>query len=163
MIEIKRADSTHVQGIAEVCAQANRATYGEIYAKEYLEEIIAKYYTPERIAEEVGSPTRAWGGYWVAVEKDRVIGAGGGGMIGDAESEIFALYVSPDRRNEGIGSLLIEAITAQQKEFGAAAQWISVQKGNHKGIPFYEARGFELQGEEEEEHGYLSLRYKRVI
>ena len=29
--------------------------------------------------------------------------------------------MSPDRRNEGIEILLIEAITARQKEFGAAA------------------------------------------
>jgi hypothetical protein len=38
MIELKRADSTHVQGIVEVCAQANRASYGEIYAKEPVRE-----------------------------------------------------------------------------------------------------------------------------
>jgi hypothetical protein len=29
-----------------------------------------------------------------------------------------------------------------QKEKGATQQWVSVAKGNQKGIPFYEAKGF---------------------
>ncbi len=105
--------------------------------------MIKEFYNKERILDEVTKPNRHWGGYFVAVENDEVIGAGGGGMIGETEGEIFVLYLNPHRRNEGMGTILLEAITKQQKqEYNATTQWVSVQKGNLKGIPFYEAKGF---------------------
>ncbi|MEC1794523.1 GNAT family N-acetyltransferase [Bacillus mojavensis] len=162
MIHICKANFTHVQGISKVCSDANWATYRDIYPKDYLESIIREFYNPDRILKEVSSSTKGWGGYFVALENDTVIGAGAGGMISDTSGEIYVLYLSPDRRNEGIGSLLLDAITKQQKEFHATEQWISVQKGNQKGIPFYEAKGFTLQYEENTD-GYISLRYKRQI
>ncbi|MCM3594809.1 GNAT family N-acetyltransferase [Metabacillus idriensis] len=162
MVQIRKATTIDVQGISEVCREANWATYGDIYSEEYLEKVIREYYSCERILDEVTTSDRSWGGYFVAIQNDIVIGAGGGGMISDISGEIYALYLNPKRRNEGIGTLLLHAITKQQKEFNAKEQWISVQKGNLKGIPFYEAKGFKLQYEEKEE-GYISLRYKRLI
>ncbi|MGG4488271.1 GNAT family N-acetyltransferase [Metabacillus idriensis] len=162
MVQIRKAATTDVQGISEVCRVANWATYGHIYSEEYLEKVIREYYSCERLLEDVTASDRSWGGYFVAIQNDMVIGAGGGGMISDISGEIYALYLNPKRRNQGIGTLLLNAITKQQKEFNAKEQWISVQKGNFKGIPFYEAKGFKLQYEEKEE-GYSSLRYKRMI
>ncbi|WP_417168712.1 hypothetical protein [Terrihalobacillus insolitus] len=59
-----------------------------------------------------------------------------------------------------------EFVTKQQKEeYGAKEQWVSVQKGNMKGIPFYEAKGFKFQYEKipEENPAYIKLRYSRKI
>ena len=64
------------------------------------------------------------------------------------EGEIFVLYVDPNRRNEEIGTILLDAITHQQKEeFYATKQWVSVEKDNQKGIPFHEAKGFVYEHE----------------
>ncbi|WP_226672145.1 GNAT family N-acetyltransferase [Rossellomorea aquimaris] len=168
MIHIQKADRSHVKGIKKVCSEGYWATYKEIYAKEYIERVIEEFYNEERILQEVTTSDRYWGGYYVAVEKGEVLGAGGGGMIREAEGELFVLYLDPSRRNEGIGTLLLEAITQQQKEeFHAGKQWVSVQKGNEKGIPFYEARGFLYESEQpvygNEEGEYRSLRYSRTI
>jgi GNAT superfamily N-acetyltransferase len=168
MIHIQKANPSHVQGIKKVCSDGNWATYREIYTKEYIERVISEYYNHERILDEVTTSDRHWGGYFVAVENDEVIGAGGGGMIGDTDGEVYVLYLDPSRRNEGIGTLLLDAITQQQKEeFHASKQWVSVQKGNQKGIPFYEARGFvyvqEQHGYGNDEEDYKSLRYSRLI
>lgn len=70
-------------------------------------------------------------------------------MIGDELGEIFVLYVDPQMRNRGIGTKILDAITQQQKAWGAKEQWVSVQKGNQKGTPFYEAKGFSFQHERE--------------
>lgn len=89
-------------------------------------------------------------------------------MISEKSSELFVLYLNPKRRNEGIGTKLLDAITDQQKRLGAIEQWVSVQKNNDKGIPFYEAKGFQFQKEIQsfestsEDHA-ISLRYKRSI
>lgn len=169
MIKICKAIPIHVEGIAKVCSDGYRATYGETHSKEYIERIINEFYNTERILDEVTNTSRYWGGYFVAVENDEVVGAGGGGMINDKAGEVFVLYLNPNRRNEGIGSKLLAAITKQQKEeFNASEQWVSVQKGNQKGIPFYESRGFIFQHEQNgygnaEGEEYISLRYCRPI
>ncbi|MCA1060340.1 GNAT family N-acetyltransferase [Rossellomorea aquimaris] len=168
MIHIHKANPSHIQGIKKVCSDGYWATYRNIYTKEYIERVIEDFYNDKRILKEVTTSDRYWGGYFVAVENDEVIGAGGGGMIGETEGELFVLYLDPTRRNEGIGTLLLEAITQQQKEeFHANKQWVSVQKGNEKGIPFYEARGFVYEKEQpvygNEEGEYRSLRYSRDV
>ena len=168
MIEIKLADESHVDGICRVCTLGQWATYGDIYSKQYMEKVIKEYYQPERVVKEVNEVSRNWGGYFVAVENGEVIGAGGGGMTGDAVAEVYVLYLDPNRRNEGIGTKLLDAITQQQKQFGAQEQWVSVQQGNEKGIPFYEARGFQFVEEVPSygngaEENYISLRYKRTV
>ncbi|MFP7298815.1 GNAT family N-acetyltransferase [Neobacillus niacini] len=169
MIKICKANHEHVQGISKVCSDGYRATYSETHTKQYIERIINEFYNPERLLDEVINSSRHWGGYFVAVENGEVIGAGGGGMINETAGEVFVLYLNPNRRNEGIGTKLLDAITKQQKEeFYAAEQWVSVQKGNSKGIPFYEARGFVFQHEQHgygnaAEENYVSLRYCRLI
>ncbi|TMU87175.1 GNAT family N-acetyltransferase [Bacillus sp. BHET2] len=168
MIHIHKGNPSHVQGIKKVCSDGYWATYGDIYTKEYIERVIKEFYNHERILEEVTTSDWHWGGYVVAMENDEVIGAGGGGMIGDSDGEIFVLYLDPTRRNEGIGTLLLDVITQQQKEeFKASKQWVSVQQENQKGIPFYEARGFVYEHEQpvygNEGGDYRSLRYSRII
>lgn len=168
MITIHKATPEHIEGIAKVCSDGYRATYVDIYSQEYIERIIKEFYNHDRISNEVTTSYRDWGGYFVAVENSKVVGASGGGMIGKETGELFVIYLDPTRRNEGIGTLLLQAIAAQQKGFGATEQWVSVTKNNQKGIPFYEAKGFTFQFEKKgygnsEGEDYISLRYRREI
>lgn len=169
MIHILKANPNHVAGISKVCSDGYWATYNKTHSETYIEGIIKGFYNHDRILKEVTETSKEWGGYFVALEDNEVIGAGGGGMIGDMSGEIFVLYLNPARRNEGIGTMIVDAITKQQKEeFNASEQWVSVSKGNQKGIPFYEAKGFILI-HERDGHGsidgesYISLRYWRKI
>lgn len=166
MIQIMKANESHVEGISNVCTEGYWATYGETHSKEWIENVIKDFYNHERILREVTVSDRYWGGYFVAVENGKVIGAAGGGMIDNEVGELFVIYLDPTRRNEGIGSKLLDAITKQQKEeYGAKVQWVSVQKGNMKGIPFYEAKGFKFQYEkiDPDYPTYIKLRHSRNI
>ncbi|WP_082234517.1 GNAT family N-acetyltransferase [Halobacillus massiliensis] len=168
MISVITAVASHIEGIRKVCIEGNKETYQHIYQPEYLNRVIKEYYNKDRILKETTELSRDWGGYFVALDGEDVVGAAGGGMTGSIDSELYVLYLNPNRRNEGIGTLLLEAVTRQQKEWGAETQWVSVQKGNDKGIPFYEARGFSFDKEEKgfgtkEDEEYISLRYKRMI
>lgn len=166
-IVIRRAEPADAEGIARVCAEGWRDTYQDIYATEQIEAVIAEYYTPDRIKGEITTP-EGWDGWLVAVDDDAVVGAGGGGMIEPHAGEVFVLYLDPIRRREGIGSLLLDAITEQQLANGAREQWVSVEPENIKGLPFYEARGFAGQGERPAlgstpEEGRVSLRLMRRL
>ena len=65
-----------------------------------------------------------------------MLGAAGGGLAAPGVGEVFVLYVDPDRLHDGIGTSLLAAITREQVAFGAREQWVSVAKGNEKGVPF---------------------------
>jgi GNAT superfamily N-acetyltransferase len=127
--------------------------------------VIAEYCEPERIRREIAAP-EGWNGWIVAVEDETVVGAGGGGMTEPGVGEIFVLYLDPTRRGEGIGTLILDAITEEPRAQGAREQGGSVEPENKKGLPFYFARGFELRGQRPEwgtapEEGHVSLRLMR--
>jgi ribosomal protein S18 acetylase RimI-like enzyme len=164
---IRRAETDDAEGIARVCAAGWRDTYRGLKESDRIEAVIAKYYAPERIRREIAAP-RGWDGWIVAVEDEAVIGAGGGGMTEPGIAEIFVLYLDPTRRGEGIGTLILDAITEQQRARGAREQWVSVEPENRKGLPFYYARGFEVRGQRPEwgtapEEGHVSLRLMRRL
>ncbi|GEK58275.1 GNAT family N-acetyltransferase [Marinococcus halophilus] len=168
MIHIEQAGPSHVSGIISVCTKATWATYRGLCNDDYLERVCREFYNVSRVFDEVKHTSLDWGGYFSAVENEMVIGAAGGGMTGEKESELYVLYLDPDRRNEGIGTMLLEAVTRQQKLLGAEEQWVSVQKGNQLAIPFYDAKGFTYEGERTgyantEDEDYISLRYRRLI
>jgi GNAT superfamily N-acetyltransferase len=164
---IRHAETHDAEGIARVCAAGWRDTYRGIKEPERIEAVIAKYYATERIRREIAAP-EGWDGWIVAVEDDAVNGAGGGGMTEPGVGEIFVLYLDPTRRGEGIGTLILDAITEQQRAQGAREQWVSVEPENTKGLPFYYARGFEVRGKLPEwgtapEEGRVSLRLMRRL
>ncbi|MBM2614427.1 GNAT family N-acetyltransferase [Actinoplanes sp. LDG1-06] len=145
MTEVRLARPDEAGQIAEVCAAGWRDTYAELLPAATIEEAIATYYTPSRIAGEVGAGSSdGWLGYAVAVGDGQVLGAAGGGLIGDGVGELFVLYVRPDVQARGLGSRLLDFVTGQQVGRGAREQWVSVYRGNPKGEPFYRARGFEF-------------------
>ena len=166
-ISVRPAEPGDAAGIARVCAEGWRDTYAGIYTGEHIESVIAEYYTVERIAAEITAP-EGWDGWIVAVEDGEVVGAGGGGLIEPGAGEVFVLYLDPKRRREGIGTLILDAITRQQLAQGAREQWVSVEPDNEKGLPFYNARGFEARGKRPAwgsapEEGRFSLRLMRRV
>lgn len=168
MISIQKATTEHVNGIAKVCIDAYWATYGSLLSNEYIERMIDEFYTYDRILNELTVTNREWNGWIVAVDKGEVVGAGAGGMISENHGELFVLYLDPNRRKEGLGSMILDAVTIELKTYSAKEQWVSVTKGNNRGIPFYEARGF-ICVHEQAEYGvvegedYRALRYHRLI
>ncbi|WP_043931974.1 GNAT family N-acetyltransferase [Bacillus sp. EB01] len=168
MINVKRAELHHIEGISKVCSDGYRDTYKETHSSEYIDRIISEFYNYDRIRGEINYSGDGWDGWFVALENGEVLGAIGGGMLDKDKGEVYVLYLDPNRRGEGIGTLLLQTLTEVQKTKGATEQWVSVGKGNQKGIPFYEARGFQFIKEQEsfannEDENYVSLRYCRTL
>lgn len=168
MITIQKATTNHIKGIAKVCIDAYWATYKELLSREYIERMINEFYTYDRVFKDVTETNRQWNGWTVALDEGKVVGAGAGGMISENHGELFVLYLDPNRRNGGLGSMILEAVTNELKTYGAKEQWVSVTKHNEKAIPFYEAKGFNFI-HEQDEYGiiegedYQALRYHRIL
>ncbi|SET92625.1 Ribosomal protein S18 acetylase RimI [Salinibacillus kushneri] len=167
MIEVKRGLPEHVERISKVCIEGRQAAIGHIKSPENLRRYNKIFYNYDRIHRELDE-ANGWDGYFVALDNGQVVGAIGGGMIDKDKSEVYVLYLDPKRRREGIGTRLLNHLTDIQRNKGAKEQWVSVLKGNDKGIPFYEAKGFHFVREKDaygniEGEDYISLRYRREI
>ncbi|WP_033543669.1 GNAT family N-acetyltransferase [Planococcus sp. CAU13] len=153
----------HIEEIAEICSTGWKQTVEGKLSEEYQEQNVAFWYNHERIKNDLEA------GFYthVALIDSDVAGVIGGGITSPGVSEVFMLYVAETYRYQGIGRQLLDALTGLQKEQGALVQWVSVQEDNERGIPFYEARGFKLQGKKIEQtdtgEDQVSLRYMRKI
>jgi GNAT superfamily N-acetyltransferase len=58
--------------------------------------------------------------------------AAGGGLVSAGRWGIFVLYLDALMRRRGIGTLLLEAMTAQAQGHNATEQWVSVTGGIRK-------------------------------
>ncbi|UOQ45500.1 GNAT family N-acetyltransferase [Halobacillus salinarum] len=167
MIEVKRGRPEHVAGIARVCIEGRQDAIAGLKSLENIKRNNQIFYNHDRITREL-SEAEGWDGYFAALDDGNVAGAIGGGMVDAEKSEIYVLYLDPKRRREGIGTQLLNYLTEIQLQKGSKEQWVSVLKGNDKGIPFYEAKGFQFMHEKDaygnvEGEDYLSLRYRRYI
>lgn len=162
-VSINKPTENHIEAISAICSAGWKQTVEGKLSEEYQEQNVAFWYNHERIRSDMEA------GYYthVALIDSNVAGVIGGGLTSPGVSEVFILYVDEAYRYKGIGRLLLEALTELQKEQGATAQWVSVQEGNQRGIPFYEARGFKLQGKKTEltdtGEEQVSLRYSREV
>lgn len=169
LIRIRQAVASDASAIQAVLVSSQWFTYADLFPAPYIQDLINNYYHLERIEQEIKSNDFHWHGYIVAEEKGIIIGVIAGGMISEFIGEVYVFYLAPTMRNRGIGTRLLNFLTKIQKHtYGAQEQWVAVAKGNTYGLPFYEARGFRYQ-HEEQSYGStskdqdISLKYKRKI
>jgi GNAT superfamily N-acetyltransferase len=145
-VRARRATTADVEAIARVCSDGWRDAYKGLLTDDEIETTIERFYDRRRIHEEVVRP-QGWDGWWVAEDESKmVVAAGGGGMTAPANGEVFVLYVHPERLRQGAGTVILDAITDEQRRRGAREQWVSVVEGNEIGLAFYRARGFVERG-----------------
>lgn len=85
--------------------------------------------------------------YFIALDSESKTVCGYAGMYSVIDSaEITGIAVIPDRRNEGIGSLLMNAIIKEAKKRGALAIHLEVRETNSAAIGLYEKLGFSADG-----------------
>ncbi|WP_077622926.1 GNAT family N-acetyltransferase [Sediminibacillus massiliensis] len=153
----------HTEAIAAICANGWKQTVNGKLSEEYQNKNIDFWYSHDKVSHDIreGNYTHA------ALFENKIAGVIGGGITKPGRCEVFVLYVDENQRYQGIGSLLLDALTEQQLEQGATEQWVSVQEGNQFGIPFYEARGFSFKQRKvsitETDEERVSLRYSRFI
>jgi ribosomal protein S18 acetylase RimI-like enzyme len=88
-----------------------------------------------------------------------IVAAGPSRDPGDADGQLYALYVDPDRFGAGYGSALDQAARAHLagQGFTRATLWVLV--GNDRARSFYERRGWEADGERRDHLGSTTVRY----
>ncbi|MFB7273285.1 GNAT family N-acetyltransferase [Streptomyces sp. NPDC056244] len=70
--------------------------------------------------------------------------------VPDRTAELYALYVLPERIGTGVGSALIDALTARAEAAGASSLVLWVLAANDRARRFYTRAGFAPDGREEQ-------------
>lgn len=96
----------------------------------------------DMLAEELSNPMAV---YYTAVEDGTVLGYAGLHHIID-EGYITNIAVRADRRGQGIGSLLLDALVAYAQEHDLRTLSLEVRASNAPAIALYEKRKFERAG-----------------
>ena len=102
--------------------------------------------------DQRASGWRRWPPTFVAEEAGVIVGfiAVGATRDGDADAELFSLYVHPDSWGTGIGRALIEAGEHRLRERGHTTAILWVLEDNPRARRFYELAGWTADGTERE-------------
>lgn len=120
---VRQATEEDAPDISRICTEAYRVTYADLLPREYIERTIADFYNLPRVTREVRPAPPRWLGYQVVQEDGRVLGAAGGGMTGGHKGELFVVYLDPEQRTRGLGTLLLDRVTEQLRQAGATEMW----------------------------------------
>lgn len=140
---VRFANPIDAPAIAQICSQAWRITYKDLYSQAYIDKVIAEFYNLSRVEQECQTSSADWHGYMVAEKDGEIVGCIGGACE-DETGFIYVLYVKPSLKGQGIGTALLDGLTHYQKgTYSIRQQDVYVTAGNQMGIPFYEKNGFQ--------------------
>ena len=90
--------------------------------------------------------------FWLALDEENRVAAciGYHSISGTSEVKLQRLYVKPDRKRQGIGSLLLAEAEAHAAARGKTAAWVHLGGSAYfESRLFYPARGYELLGKDQ--------------
>jgi GNAT superfamily N-acetyltransferase len=167
---VRRATPADARAIAEIAVAGWQAAYRGLMPDEFLDSLsVAARETGWRTWLE--SAAEGGDAAWMAEIYGRAVGFVTSGPPRDDDvpapaAEVYAIYVAPSEWRRGAGRALLEAATAEWWRRDAAALVLWVLEGNVRGRAFYEALGWQLDGESRDiELGDLAVpevRYRLV-
>jgi GNAT superfamily N-acetyltransferase len=151
-IRVRRATPSHAPAIRAIAHAAWRATYRDLLLGETIEWFLERAYSEDRVDLRIERHET-----WVA-ELDGSVSAFAESSVEADRVTLVAIYADPDLRGVGLGTALLDAITASHPGVPVAAD---VLVGNASGEAFYAARGFVPEEDVDEELGGEHVRERR--
>jgi len=154
-MNVRDATAADVPAIQRVAERAWAADYD--MTRDTVEAAVRDWYGDERVRAEVASDDSPL----LVAEDGEVVGFAHG-VVSQAEDcgTVLRLYVDPDRRREGVGRALLDAIEARLAADCSRLR-ATVLAANETGRRFYEESGYEETGEAETVIG--GERYPEVV
>jgi GNAT superfamily N-acetyltransferase len=145
-IEIRGFAPRDAAGVRELFIRVNRLlappgmrdAFEAYIARSLTEEIdkISDYYREKK------------GGFWVAVEGEKIVGIFGLESSGDDAMELRRMYVDPDVRRGGIARSMLRVAEAECRRRGRSRMVLSTSELQQEALALYRNAGYELVREE---------------
>lgn len=151
---MKTEDTKQVQDVAKTTWNA---TYEGIIPLEVQENFLKSAYSDEMMKRRLERSH-----LFVALYNEKIVGFANFSPVNEeGKTELGAIYVDPEYQSKGIGSALLQkGITNfdNVKEI-----YINVEKDNKIGLTFYQAKGFQLVKEFDDEFDGHILKTIRMV
>ncbi|MCT2346855.1 GNAT family N-acetyltransferase [Niallia taxi] len=152
--KITQEDITQVQDVAKTTWNA---TYEGIIPAEIQENFLKSAYNDDRMKQRIESST-----LYVAEVEGTVVGFANFSPVREnGKVELGAIYLYPKHQGKGIGSALVQ--TGIKDLDGVNEIYINVEKDNKIGKTFYEAKGFEVVKEFDDDFDGHILKTVRMV
>lgn len=144
---LRPATVDDVGAIRRVAREGWHAAYDDVVGADAVDEQVDEWYAPEVLEDAIAREDWA---YLVADGDDGVVGFASGGPTeeGPADGVLAAIYVRPDRWDEGVGSSLLSAIHGDLRSLGCGSVWLAVLAENDVGRSFYRSHGYRRHDEQ---------------
>ncbi|WP_256685288.1 GNAT family N-acetyltransferase [Halococcus qingdaonensis] len=149
---VRAATVDDIPGIQRVARRGWRETYAFL-SEGAVETILDDWYA----ADELEGPITASENVYLVAEADGIAGYASAAPTANEEAQLYAIYVDPDRWNDGLGTALLDAVRDRLSDLGSRRLRVEVLAENAVGVSFYESRGFERISEREREIGSQTL------
>lgn len=141
------------QAISDLGCQTYAETFGHVYRKSDLDEYLEKYFSKERVEQDLNDPSI---NYRIAMSASNMVGYAKIGPTNlplsrnsDNILQLHRLYVRETRQGVGVGGILLSWAIDQSRSRGADELCLGVWTSNEHAIKLYEGRGFSPEGEYE--------------
>lgn len=151
---IREPVESEIPALVSMALRSFETTFRGTCDDEDLDAYILETYTEEAFAAELEDQTSIFriastaAGEILGYAKLRV-GHREPGVTGISPIELQRLYVSPELKRGGIGSILMSECLDIARTGGHDVIWLGVWEHNYPARRFYEAKGFEYCGEHE--------------
>jgi GNAT superfamily N-acetyltransferase len=109
-------------------------------------------YIARSLAEEIDRVSDYYqernGGFWVAVDSERIVGTFGLEASGDGAMELRRMYVDPDARRRGIARRMLHFAEQECRRRGRPRMELSTSELQREALSLYRNAGYELVREE---------------
>lgn len=136
-MHVRTATAADLERVIEIGTTTWRATYPPITGEAYVEEGIARWWTPEAV-----QPGIERGTVLVAEDGAGPVAMASYSLLDDGAVMLWKLYVLPDAQGSGAGRALMTAVMEAGRESGAGTVRLTHLVGNDRAHAVYERLGF---------------------
>lgn len=145
-IEVREFAPDDAAGVRELFIRVNR-----LLAPPEMKDVFETYIV-RSLEEEIDRVSDYYreraGGFWVAVDGEKIVGIFGLEASGDIAMELRRMYVDPDLRRRGIARRMLNFAEEECRRHGRTRMVLSTSELQQDALSLYRHAGYELVREE---------------
>ncbi|MDQ5888997.1 MAG: hypothetical protein RL210_1625 [Pseudomonadota bacterium] len=139
---IRACRTSELPTLAELARHIWQQHYPAIISQAQIDYMLQQRYHPAALQTELDTPQHWLDGLWLG---ETMLGFANYFCTGQpAEMKLDKLYLHPHWHGRGLGSLLLEYVTARARQHGCDTLTLAVNKHNTTAIKAYRRNGFEV-------------------
>jgi ribosomal protein S18 acetylase RimI-like enzyme len=154
---IRSMHSGDIQEVKQVAKRSWNDTYEGVIPLEIQECFLKSAYNDEMMQKRLESSF-----IYVSEVDGKIVGfANFSPVTEDGRTELLAIYLSPEHQGKGIGTALLNEGLKNLE--GAKGVFVNVEKENKIGKTFYQAKGFKVVSEFDDDFDGHTLKTVRMV